>query len=52
MFLCEWERNEMLIEGIQEDKLNKFRCNAGDKATSGADHENKIAAVYKIQNPS
>ena len=49
MFLSEWERNEMLMEGIQDDKLNKIRCNTGDKATSGVDHENKIAAVYKMK---
>ena len=47
MFLDYWSRDEMFMEGIQSDKLNKIRCNAGDKATSGADAENKLAAVYK-----
>ena len=49
MFIDAWTRDEMLLEGIQDYKLNKIRCNAGDKQTSGVDHENKIAAVYKMK---
>ena len=47
MFLDVWTREEMILEGIQSDKLNKIRCNAGDKATSGVDTENTLAAVFK-----
>ena len=47
MFIDEWVRDEMVLEGIQSDDLNKIRCNAGDKKTSGVDQENKLAAVYK-----
>ena len=35
MFLDVWARDEMLMEGIQSDDLNRIRCN------------NKKAAVYK-----
>ena len=47
MFLDAWVRDEMVMEGLQTDDLNKVRCNAGDKKTSGVDKENKLAAVYK-----
>ena len=47
MFIDEWVRDEMAMEGLQSDDLNKIRCNAGDKKTSGVDTENKLAAVYK-----
>ena len=49
MFLDAYARDEMLLEGLHGDKLNKIRCNAGDKATSGAGIENKLAAVYKMK---
>ena len=47
MFLDTWVRDEMVMEGLQSDDLNRIRCNAGDKKTSGVDQENKLAAVYK-----
>ena len=47
MFLDDWVRDEMVMEGIQHDDFNKICCNAGDKKTSGVDAENKLAAVYK-----
>ena len=47
LFLSTDEREEMLLEGIQATKLNKIRSNAGDKATSGADDENKLEGIYK-----
>ena len=37
----------MLMEGVQSAKLCKIRSNSGDKATSGADAENKLESVYK-----
>ena len=47
MFIDLWARDEMILEGIQSDDLNRIRCNSGDKKTSGVDQENKLAAVYK-----
>ena len=47
LFLSTDEREEMLLEGIQTTKLNKIHSNAGDKATSGADDENKLEGIYK-----
>ena len=44
LFLSAYERDEMLIEGVQSAKLCS---NSGDKATSGADAENKLESVYK-----
>ena len=35
MFLDAYARDEMLLECLHGDKLNKIRRNAGDKATSG-----------------
>ena len=49
MFLDDMVRDEILMEGPQSAKLNKIRCNVGDKATSGVDHENKLTAVYKTK---
>ena len=49
MFLESWARDEMLLEGIQTDHLNRIRCNAGDKKTSGVDQLNKLASVYKMK---
>ena len=43
------KHDEMLMEGLHGDKLNKIRCNTGDKATSGVDIENKLAEVYKMK---
>ena len=47
LFLSVNEREEMLLEGIQNTKLNKIRSDAGDKATSGADTEKALESVYK-----
>ena len=47
LFLSVYEREEMLLEGIQTTKLNKIRSDAGDKPTSGVDTENVIGSVYK-----
>ena len=49
LFLSVYERDEMLMEGIQSTKLCKFRSNSGDKPTSGVDAENKLEAVYKMK---
>ena len=37
LFLSVYERDEMLMEGIQSTKLCKIRSNAGDKPTSRVD---------------
>ena len=47
LFLSTYERDEMLMEGIQSVKLCKIRSNSGDKATIEADSENKIETVFK-----
>ena len=47
LFLSVYERDEMLVEGIQSTNLCKVRSNSGDKPTSGVDTENKLEAVYK-----
>ena len=49
MFLDTWVHDEMIMEGIQSDDLNRVRCNSGNKKTSGVDRENKLAAVYKMK---
>ena len=46
LFLSVYERDEMLMEGIQSTKLCKVRANSGDKPTSGVDTEIKLEAVY------
>ena len=47
LFLSVDEREEMLLEGIQNTKLNKLRSDAGDKPTSGVDTEKALESVYK-----
>ena len=47
LFLSTDERKEMILEGIQSTNLNKIRCGAGDKPTTGVDAENKLESVYK-----
>ena len=42
LFLSQEQRDDMVLEGIQSDNLNKIRCNAGDKPTSGVATENKL----------
>ena len=49
MFLDAYQRDEMLMEGLHGDTLNKIPCNAGDKKASGVDVDNKIAEVYKMK---
>ena len=49
LFLPVYERDEMLMEGIQITKLCKIRSNSGDKLTSGEDAENKLETVYKMK---
>ena len=50
-FLSTDEREEMILEGIQKDDLNKIRSNSGDKKTTGVDAENKLESIYKKQIP-
>ena len=49
LFLSVYERDEMLMEGIQSTKLCKIRSNSGNKAISGVDAENKLETVYKMK---
>ena len=49
LFLSVYERDEMLMEGTQSEKLCKVRSNSGDKPTSGANTENSLEAVYKMK---
>ena len=42
LFLSKEERENMLLDGIQSEDLNKIRSNAGDKKTSGVAAENKL----------
>ena len=49
LFLSVYERDEMLMEGIQSTKLCKVRANTGDKPTSGVNTENSLEAVYKMK---
>ena len=49
LFLSVYEREEMLMEGIQSTKLCKVRVNSGDKPTSGVQTENSLEAVYKMK---
>ena len=46
-FLPEYDRNNMLLEGIQSEDLCNIRWNVGDKKTSRVDAENKLNSVYK-----
>ena len=46
LFLEEEDRDNMLLEGIQEEKLCKIRSNAGDKETTGVDAEKALEAVF------
>ena len=47
LFLSQEERDNMLLEGIQSDNLNKIRSNAGDKPTSGVAAGTKLENIYK-----
>jgi len=42
LFLSQEQRNDMILEGIQSVNLNKIRCNAGDKPTSGVATETTL----------
>ena len=46
LFLSEDERENMLLEGIQSEDLNKIRFNSGDKKSSGVVAEKKLNAFY------
>ena len=46
LFLAQEDRDNMLLEGIQTEKLCKIRSNAGDKDTSGVAAENALEAVF------
>ena len=46
LFLSKEERDNMLLDGIQSEDLNKIRSNAGDKKTSGITAENKLSQIY------
>jgi len=45
LFVSQEERDNMILEGIQSEKLNKIRCNAGDKPTSGVASETKLNEI-------
>ena len=49
LFLSVYERDEMLMKGIQSTKLCKVRANSSDKPTSGVDVENSLAAVCNMK---
>ena len=49
LFLSSDERENMLREGIQSEKLNKIRSGAGDKPISSVDAENTLNDVYGTQ---
>ena len=46
LFLSKEDRDSMLLEGIQTEKLCKIRSNAGDKETTGVDAEKALDAVF------
>ena len=46
LFLSQEERENMLLEGIQKEDLNKIRSEAGDKKTSGVAAETKLNGIY------
>ena len=46
LFLTQEERDNMLLEGIQEEDLNKIRSESGDNRTSGVAAENKLNGIY------
>ena len=47
LFISTDEHEEMILESIQKDDLNKIRSNSGDKKATGVDAENKLESVYK-----
>ena len=46
LFLAQEDRDNMLLEGIQTEKLCNIRSNAGDKETTGVAAENALEAVF------
>lgn len=46
LFLSKEERDNMLLDGIQSEDLNKIRSNAGDNKTSGVAAEKKLNEIY------
>ena len=49
LFLSVYERDELLMEGIQSTKLCKVRANSGDKPTSRVQTVNSLGSVYKMK---
>ena len=46
LFLAQEDRDNMLLEGIQTEKLCKIRSNAGDKETTGVNADKALDAVF------
>ena len=46
LFLAQEDRDNMLLKGIQTEKLCKIRSNAGDKETTGVAAENALEVVF------
>ena len=46
LFLSQEHRDNMLLEGIQSNDLNKIRSGSGDKKTSGVEAEKKLNEIY------
>ena len=46
LFLSKEERDNIMLDGIKSEDLNKIRSNAGDKKTSGVNVENKLSDIY------
>ena len=46
LFLAQGDRDNMLLEGIQTEKLCKNRSNAGDNETTDVAAENALEAVF------
>ena len=49
LFLAQEDQDNMLLEGIQTEKLCKIRSNAGDKETMGVDAEKALEAVFSTK---
>ena len=46
LFLSQEERDNMLLEGVQKEDLNKIRSESGGKKTSGVAAANKLNGIY------
>ena len=47
LFFSQEERDNMLLETIQSERLSKIRLGAGDKPTAGVTAETKLETIYK-----